>query len=215
MSLKFKYTLSLGVFLLVSIVLFFIVFSRTNHQRDTALHTLREELVSVIKEELKWTTQTMLQVINARLAEAKTEEARIELIRDLVRDVRIFDDNSGYYFVYDKDGNTIALPPAPKLHGENRMSLRDANGVYIMKDLISASKKQGGGFTIYNYPKPGQEEPSPKLSYVASIPGTPYFIGSGVYIDNVDQKVRRPVSRLITRQRPQWAISSRVFLSWR
>ncbi len=47
--------------------------------------------------------------------------------------------------------------------------------------------KMGGGFLRYIWPKPGAGD-QPKLSYSEMIPGTEMWIGTGVYIDNVDAR---------------------------
>jgi methyl-accepting chemotaxis protein len=45
--------------------------------------------------------------------------------------------------------------------------------------------KSGGGFYQYVWPKPGAGD-TPKLGYAEMIPGTQMWIGTGVYLDNID-----------------------------
>ncbi len=188
MNLKSKYLTLLVSCVAVGIVISIIAYHRTQVQRDVALDTLRNELVDSIKEELKWLTETTIQQIDREFDNADTSESKSDVIWTVVEKVRFFDDKTGYFFVYDYDGSTVALPPSPEKHGENRMNLQDTNGVYLIKEMIKQSKS-GGGYTIYHYPKPGASVASPKLAYTAEIPGTSYFIGTGVYIDSVDAKV--------------------------
>jgi len=197
MNLKKKYLVLVSVFTVIGIAIFIVAYLRTLQQRDTALVTLREELTSVIKDELKWATQIELQEIKRQIATLSSEDEKIERIREMLQEVRFFDDKSGYFFVYDYQGNTIALPPSPEKHGENRNNLQDSNGVYLVRELGKAAEN-GGGYVIYYYPKPGNPTPLPKLAYTAPIPNTNFYIGTGVYIDNVDAKVaetRRDLDR--------------------
>jgi len=188
MNLKKKFLLLLALFAFTGIAIVITVFIRTQHQRDAALHTLKTELTNEIKEELKWITEVEIQEIERQIRSISELDQKIEKIREIVHDVRFFDDKSGYFFVYDFNGVTIALPPAPDKHGENRYDLQDSNGDYIVRNLGNAART-GDGYTIYYYPKPGATEPSPKLAYTSTIEGTNFYIGSGVYIDDVDAKV--------------------------
>lgn len=52
---------------------------------------------------------------------------------------------------------------------------------FKLRDMARA----GGGFVDYVWPKPGQGDQS-KLSYAEMIPGTDFWIGTGVYIDNLN-----------------------------
>ncbi|MBN2842896.1 MAG: cache domain-containing protein, partial [Sedimentisphaerales bacterium] len=58
---------------------------------------------------------------------------------------------------------------------------------YFIKDLIAASKS-GGDFVEYFFDKPGKGI-QPKLGYAEMIPGTDIFVGTGVYIDNVEEEI--------------------------
>ena len=92
------------------------------------------------------------------------------------------EDQSGYFFVYN--GTTsVSLPPKKELQGKD---LKDPNGVRLVVELYNTAK-MGGGFLRYIWPKPGAGD-QPKLSYSEMIPGTEMWIGTGVYIDNVDAR---------------------------
>ncbi len=67
---------------------------------------------------------------------------------------------AGYYFAYDMEGNTFVLGPTPALEGTNRITIKDADGKFFLRDMIEAAR-HGGGSTEYRYPKPGIR-PSPR-----------------------------------------------------
>jgi methyl-accepting chemotaxis protein len=93
---------------------------------------------------------------------------------------------TGYFFVYDMQGNTIALPPDPSLHGKNRWDLQDSQGKYLLREFIDILKKKGEGYVDYFYKNPQTNEEEMKFAYIESIPGTEWFIGSGSYYSGVD-----------------------------
>jgi len=98
-----------------------------------------------------------------------------------------FEDKSGYFFSYTTDGIRINVPTEAgrKDNNKNLMSLKDVKGAYLIKDMADIAKTKGEGFYKYYFDKPGSGV-QPKLSYVKLIKGTDIFIGTGVYIDNVD-----------------------------
>jgi methyl-accepting chemotaxis protein len=103
----------------------------------------------------------------------------------LIRDVRFFPDESGYFFIYEGSVNFI-LPIKPELEGKDLINLTDANGLLVIKELEEAVQS-GGGYFEYLWDKPGKGN-QPKLSYAQMIPNSPYSIGTGVYIDNIQEK---------------------------
>lgn len=107
---------------------------------------------------------------------------RVEFCRNFIRDIRFFDDHSGYYFIYDFDANNIAHATQPELQGQNLYDYQDSKGNFVIRDLISIAKQMDHGYYNYywNNPVTGNEEP--KRAYVMKIPGTQYFIGSGIYL---------------------------------
>ena len=123
------------------------------------------------------------------IAEAIKDEAdpakKIELIRKMVDPIRFEDDKSGYYFVYENTTN-VALPIRKESQGKDLAETKDKNGIFFVRDLMSKAKV-GGGFVEYIFPKPNQGD-QPKLAYAKMIPGTNMWIGTGVYIDNVERE---------------------------
>jgi methyl-accepting chemotaxis protein len=195
MKLKSQFLILLVTFCMTGSVVLFLFYTRTVSQRNLALKVLRAELVSEIERELKWITQVHLQELNRQLRLLSSQTEKIDRIREVLADLYFFENKSGYFFVYDQQGITVALPPAPQTHGQNRMELKDADGVYFVRELIAAANR-GEGFVVYHYPKPNEQQPLPKLAYATRIPDTEFMIGTGVYIDDVDQKVAQTQQQL-------------------
>jgi len=96
---------------------------------------------------------------------------------------------SEYFFIYDYNGITKALGSDPSKKGENRINIVDKLGNRFVKEMIDIAKSKGEGFCDYFYPKLGEEKPSPKRSYVKAFADWNWFIGSGVYIDDVEKDI--------------------------
>jgi len=129
--------------------------------------------------------KTMVRGTAAGLGEAlknvKVEKDRIDLIRTFISPIRFYPDNSGYFYVYDFNCKNIAHATQKDLQGKNLFDYKDGKGDFVIRNLSNAAKK-GGGFVEFYWVKPGSKNESKKLGYVEPIPGTDYFIGSGVYL---------------------------------
>lgn len=97
--------------------------------------------------------------------------------------IRFFDDQSGYFFMYDFDCVNVAHGTQKNLQGQNLYDYQDSRGNYVIRELVAIAKgPTSEGYYEYwwNNPVTGNEEP--KLAYVMKVPGIDYFIGSGIYL---------------------------------
>ena len=112
-------------------------------------------------------------------------EKQQEIITKLTDSLRFFDDNSGYFFTYNLNGDRVNNPPDKSKNGSNYLQFQDKKGKYLFQEFSKVVRESGGGFVEYHWEKPGAGV-TPKLSYVKLIPGTDMYVGCGVYIDNVE-----------------------------
>lgn len=119
--------------------------------------------------------------LGAVLRDIPETEARLEIIRQFIDPVRFFADGSGYFYVYAFDCINVAHATQKDLIGKNLFEHKDSRGKLDIQALSAAAKKEGG-FVEYYWVKPGSEGEFRKLGYVEPIPGTDYFIGTGIYV---------------------------------
>ncbi len=115
-----------------------------------------------------------------------SESEAKKLAEEAIGSIR-FDNGAGYVFVFNEKGTTI-VHIEKSLVGKNLWNLQDPDGVYIVRELTKVAK-EGGGFVQYKWPKPGEKEPQPKLSYAVFFDPWDWMIGSGVYIDDVKKEL--------------------------
>ena len=144
-----------------------------------------EEQLSEMMDVVK---QTVLEIYKAEKAKGESDEKIKEAILAKLNPIRFLGDKSGYFFVYQYDGTAVLFPTNKAQEGKNFIDLKDSNGVLLIKELIEAAKK-GGGLVKYNFPKVKDGKPFPKFSY--AIPFEPYnwMIGTGMYVDGVEEDV--------------------------
>lgn len=108
-------------------------------------------------------------------------EFKEELANDEQR--LMFDKKSGnYIFIGTWDGLSIAGPNK----GKNIFNTQDNNGKYLVQALI-AKAKEGGGFVDYIAPDTMQA----KISYVVPLYGWQWYVGSGIYVKNVNEEITK------------------------
>ncbi|BCR06375.1 methyl-accepting chemotaxis protein [Desulfuromonas versatilis] len=153
--------------------------------RDVGIAKTAEVMLEGHQRELKNLVDSMAATLGRAIAEAPDEQARQQIIGQLLDKVRFEEDGSGYFFVYTRAGVVVTVPPKPELRGKDLSGNVDKKGNHFIRDLIAAAGR-GGDFVRYYFDKPGQGV-QPKLAYAKTIPGTDYWVGTGVYIDNVEQ----------------------------
>ena len=97
---------------------------------------------------------------------------------------------SGYFFIYNDQGNLLAYSPKPSLIGKNLIDLKDKNGVYVIKELINiGNSAKGEGLLKYVWPKPNSTIPKAKYSYVKKFKEWNWVIGTGAYVDAIEKEI--------------------------
>jgi len=140
-------------------------------------------------DDLEWNKQIAVAYVHSyavsigeAVLEMNDDATKIAYIRRAIDPIAFYEDNSGYFYVYDFDCVNIAHARQKDLQGQNLYDFQDSRGNYVIR-LLSAMAQSGGGFVEYWWIKPGETGEKRKLGYVEAIPNTNYFIGSGVYLE--------------------------------
>jgi signal transduction histidine kinase len=48
-------------------------------------------------------------------------------------------------------------------------------------EFVKVANNTGQGWVDYKWPKPNEDKPVDKTSYIYRVPGTQYFVGAGIY----------------------------------
>ncbi len=92
-----------------------------------------------------------------------------------------------YFWINDMNPTMVMHPIKPALDGKDLSGFEDKTGKKLFVAFVDTVKKDGAGFVDYLWPKPGSETPVPKLSYVKGFTPWGWIVGSGVYIDDLDE----------------------------
>lgn len=174
-----------GVLLLFSLAVVVVFVFRFNAMQNYSLDRVQSIMFEDQKQKLIVGTHSMALSVASVIKDIEDQAAREDKIRDMVENIRFEDDKSGYYFVY-RGTVCVALPILKDRVGRDMGQNKDPNGVYYVAEL-DRNARAGGGYVEYVFEKPGKGL-QPKLSYSEMIPGTDMWIGTGVYIDNIDEQ---------------------------
>ncbi len=195
------YLIIVSILVLFAVMIWFAVDS-SNRARDLAIEKTGQVMLEDQKDKIKIATHSLAVSIANMIKGIEVEEEKIQVMRKALDGIRFEADESGYFFI---NKGTVALAHINEgLLGKDLKDVKDNNGVYVIRELSEQAEK-GGGFITYIWDKPGQKD-TPKISYSQMVPGTNYWIGTGVYIDNIEtttaaitQEINRNVQSSITR----------------
>ncbi|WP_169304177.1 cache domain-containing protein [Deferribacteres bacterium DY0609] len=105
-------------------------------------------------------------------------------------------ENKGYIFAATYDGVSLTAPEK----GKDMYDVQDVNGVYIVRELIKLAKT-GGGYLTYVMPPFKGARPETKISYVAPIEKWGWYVGTGVYITDIEAEYQARMSELFTSEK--------------
>jgi methyl-accepting chemotaxis protein len=115
------------------------------------------------------------------ISENKAKIAALSIIK------KVRYDENGYFWVNDMHARMIMHPEKPELEGRDLADYKDTNGKRMFAEFVETAKNKGAGFVYYDWKRPGFQQPVRKLSYVKGFVPWGWVIGSGIYLDDVDQ----------------------------
>ncbi len=185
---------------------------------STQKETIKQEVMRIVDlishkraESEKQTKKLIRSRVNEALAiarniylknkDSKDHDTILAMIVDALRPIR-FNDGDGYFIVISFDGTQILVPDRPELEGENILDIQDINGQYVVKDMVKIARKPEGGFYQYHWTKPGLKGHNyKKISFVRQLKEFDCFISTGLYVDDIEAKLKEELLKEISRVR--------------
>lgn len=107
---------------------------------------------------------------------------------DMIKDVRFENDN--YIWVHNYQGKILSHP-YKKMIGTSVNSYTDTRNINFGPLMVEIPKRYGRGYLSYYWSKPtGEKDKSyQKVSYVIGYRNWDWIIGTGIYVDDIKEKV--------------------------
>jgi methyl-accepting chemotaxis protein len=141
-------------------------------QKQIELKHLAELALGIVKEEHAAAQKGDIAAADAQ----KRAMARVAALRY---------GNNDYFWINDMQPRMVMHPMKPEMNGNDLSTNKDPNGKALFVEFVNVVRKDGAGFVSYEWPKPGFNQPQPKLSYVVGFAPWSWVIGTGVYIDDL------------------------------
>lgn len=161
-----------------------LVYHRVTVLTEHEIIASRAMLIESKKQDLKNILQTAYSTVSTLYQSVGSREQAVERLKQLSYG------EDGYIFGYDDNSVRIFSGASDAAIGKSYYDYQDVNGIYLIRDLVTAGKRNGFGegdhFVNYHFPKQGTKEAFEKLSYSIYLPRWQLMIGTGVYIDSID-----------------------------
>ena len=152
------------------------------------LHDLRTQLFqgrATATQQLVESAHSVLVRYHALAADGKlSEDAAKRAALETVKSLRYGEND--YFWINDLHPKMVMHPLKPELDGKDLRDFKDPTGKQLFVEFVEAVKKDGAGSVPYLWPKPGAQQPVPKISYVKEFKPWSWIVGTGIYVGDVD-----------------------------
>ncbi len=168
------------------------------------LPAFHEAMMEGKREMIRELTLEAASVASYHMARARSGEASLEAAQALAMEeigrMRYGVAGKDYLFITDMTPVMLMHPYRPDLVGKDLSGYRDVedrSGKLIFAEFARMVRERGEGYLSYHWQwmdDPGRS--ALKLSYVRGIPEWGWILGTGVYIDDIEQGIARIGSEL-------------------
>ena len=182
MNLKSKFRLIVA--LAIAGLLVLAGFWLTN-ERSHLMAEKQEKARSLVEASYSVILQSYQLEQAGRMSRAQAQRRATEIIG------AIRYEGENYLWINDYHPTMVMHPMKPQLNGKDLSDTKDPDGKALFVEMADTVKQHGSGFVAYMWPKPGLDQPVPKLSYVKGFEPWGWILGTGIYIDDVDATWRQ------------------------
>lgn len=216
LNIRWKFILSSFAVTLTTVVIVGLVsvVSLKNNLQDEVTQ-LRQQETDNAKQSLKSYVEIAIILIDRARAAADRGELSLDAAKRQalaqIEQLR-WDEGTGYIWINDTTRpvpRMIMHPTLPELNGttldDAKFNCALGRGENLFVAMVDVSGKDGEGYVDYLWPKPTKEgltAEQPKLSYVKLYQPFGWIVGTGQYIDDIDEAVSVKIEhtdRVITR----------------
>ena len=154
-------------------------------QKKEMIHSLTESTWSLLSEYEQRVKQGELSLEDAQ----KRAVSRI-------RSLRYGMEGKDYFWILDMQNKVIMHPYVSDLEGKDQTDFVDSKGKHVFAEFVKIVHKDGAGYVEYMWQwKDDKSRVVPKMSYVKGFSPWGWVIGTGLYLEDINQEVG-----LITRE---------------
>ncbi|MDQ7772963.1 MAG: DUF294 nucleotidyltransferase-like domain-containing protein [Elusimicrobiales bacterium] len=181
---------ALAIILFVAATFLYIIPSFERNMMDRKRETITELTNSAHSLLERFHSEQLAGRLTA--AQAKRSAA------DAVRALRYGPEEKDYFWITDLTPRMIVHPYRPDLDGKDLSDFRDSHGKLMFVEFADVSRRDGAGYVDYMWQwKDEAGRVVPKLSYVKLFEPWGWVVGTGIYIEDVREEIKRLEASLI------------------
>ena len=159
--------------------------------RQTMIEDRRQALRQVIESAESIVASFQARVTRGEMTDETAKAAAIATLR-----VWRYGKND-YVFINNFQFTSVMHPLRPEMEGMDQREMKDPDGTYVTRAMVETAERDGKGFVNYRWARAKDAPPSPKLVYVSTFKPWNWIIGTGVYMDDIDEAFRAQVIDVI------------------
>ncbi|MBN1251593.1 MAG: cache domain-containing protein [Bacteroidales bacterium] len=126
------------------------------------------------------------QVADSVISKSEAQNQAVLIIKNL----RYGHEMKDYFWITDMQPKMIMHPYRPDLDGTELSEYADPNGKKLFVECVKVVKRKNQGFVDYGWQhKTDSSKIVPKLSFVKGFKSWNWIIGTGIYLDDVDDEI--------------------------
>lgn len=192
-NLRFEYKIWLLLAIVIGSSLLIQIYDRIQ-EKQTLLESRKNEIKHLVEN-----ASSLISSFYERRDILGEDEAKKQALNS-IRHLR-YDNGNGYFWINDYSARMIMHPIKPALNGKDLSDFEDPKGNRLFTDAVKVVNSSESGYVNYYWAKPGKDEPVEKSSYVQGFKPWKLIVGTGIYIDDIDelfwQKSRTSIFLLI------------------
>lgn len=155
------------------------------------------------KEMIRELTHTAWSIFNEQKEEFENGAISIETAKlnaaHQIEQLRYGIERKDYFWIIDFTPQMIMHPYRKELNGTNLSDFKDSHEKKLFVDAAKLALEQGEGFIDYYWQwKDDNTRVVPKLSYVKAYNEWNWIIGTGIYLEDVQEEISQLRKRLLT-----------------
>ena len=167
-----------------------IKFQSIEDYKDKAIKTYKLQLKNIILLYESYLNHKYQQYKQGKYPEEKIKNEVLEETRSFRYG------NNDYIWISDYNYKLISHPD-PKMNKADFSKVKDIYGQLIVPSLVSVAREKNEGYTSYWWRRLGEDHPIEKLSYSKQFEPWNWVIGTGVYINDIQDEYEKRQTKMI------------------
>jgi CBS domain-containing protein len=165
-------------------------------------YNMMNQKKEMIKELTVSAASIIEHYIKAEESGAMTRKKAQREAVNVIKEMRYGPDNKDYFWITDMQPVMVMHPYSTELIGKNLKHFKDnqdKSGKRLFVEFVELVKQHNEGYLEYQWQlKDDPTKTASKLSYVRGIPKWKFIIGTGIYINDVEEEINELQTDLLT-----------------